>query len=97
MAFQSSRFSASSVDTVCVSHEGQPSVVEIALDQLTPQSVARVFSVSFFFCSIGSLCWRLNLYLDKFNIIGNSESLGEVYLTHDITVHGSMHDGRSLP
>ena len=42
------RFSASSVDTVRVSREGQPGVVEIALDQLTPQSVARVFSVIFF-------------------------------------------------
>ena len=49
MAYQSSRFSASSVDTVRVSREGQPGVVEIALDQLTPQSIAGVFSVSFFF------------------------------------------------
>ena len=64
MASQSSRFSASSVDTVRVSREGQPGVVEITLDQLTPQSIARVFSVSFF-CSIGSGHNLLNLNRDK--------------------------------
>ena len=31
-----------------VSREGHPGVVEIALDQLSPQSIARVFSVSLF-------------------------------------------------
>ena len=32
-------------DTVHLSREGLPSPVEIAVNQLTPQSVARVFSV----------------------------------------------------
>ena len=45
----SSRFSSSSVDTVRVSREGMPGVVEIALDQLTHRQL-RVFSVRKFFC-----------------------------------------------
>ena len=39
-----------------VSHEGMPGVVEIALDQLTPQSVARVFSVRKFLIMSGVFC-----------------------------------------
>ena len=41
----SSRFALAAMDSVRVSREGQRTV-EIALAQLTPSSVARVFSVS---------------------------------------------------
>ena len=52
MASQSLSTFSSSVDTACVSRKGHPGVVEIVLDQLTPQLVARFFSMRFGWANI---------------------------------------------